>query len=127
MSPASYLTAPPRDAASILPSTQMTFVALAFLLVAVLGSAAVATVRGIRLWRALRDTSERAGDALERLSAAGAATETRAMGLQANSERLPPPPPPPPEAPPAFPPAPAPPPPPRAPLPPPRGGAPPPG
>src|SRR4051812_12445788 len=88
MSPASYLTAPPRDAASILPSTDMIFVALAFLLVAVLGSAAVATVRGIRLWRALHGASDRAGDAFERLSAAGAATETRAMGLQANSERL---------------------------------------
>src|SRR3954470_11674524 len=88
MSPASYLTAPPRDAASILPSTEMLFVALAFVLVAVLGSAAVATVRGIRLWRALRDTSERAGDALERLSAAGAAREPGGTGLQANSERL---------------------------------------
>src|SRR4051812_43973153 len=66
----------------------MIFVALTFLLVAVLGSAAVATVRGIRLWRTLNGTSERAGDAFEQLPAAGAATEERAMSLQGNSARL---------------------------------------
>jgi hypothetical protein len=66
----------------------MIFAALTFLLVAVLGSLAVAGVRAWRFWRTLQRASERTGGALERLAAQGAATEQRALGLTGNSERL---------------------------------------
>jgi hypothetical protein len=62
--------------------------ALAAMLVAVIGSTAVLVHRGLRLWRTFRGTSKRASDALERLAEASAVAERRANGLSANSERL---------------------------------------
>ena len=88
MSPASYLTAPPRVAASILPSRTVILLALAFLLVALLGSLAVAASRAWRLWKTFGRVSGRTGDALGALANKGAATEQRALGLSGNSERL---------------------------------------
>src|SRR2546423_12569686 len=101
MSPASYLTAPPRDAASIVApgcanrgfrSTirAVIWAALAFCIVAVAGSTAYAGTHAWRLWRTFRGTARAAGEAIDRVSASAAAAEEHAVSLSAGSERLPP-------------------------------------
>ena len=93
MSPASYLTAPPRDAAlsiagnlvaSIAAMTLLLWVLLSLVLLAILGGLAFLALRGLQLWRsfkvfgrALDDTTsaltrslERLGPSAERASAA---------------------------------------------------------
>ena len=86
MSPASYLTAPPRVAAIIVAPVVAFWIALAVLLLAVVGGIAYAVVRGIALWRQVKRTggtlgaeSARVADAtadiqehLDRASASGA-------------------------------------------------------
>ena len=86
MSPASYLTAPPRVAAIIVAPVVAFWIALAVLLLAVVGGIAYAVVRGIALWRQVKRTggtlgaeSARIADAtadiqehLDRASASGA-------------------------------------------------------
>jgi hypothetical protein len=54
MSPASYLTAPPRVAATIVAPVVAFWIALAVLLLAVVGGIAYAVVRGIALWRQVK-------------------------------------------------------------------------
>ena len=54
MSPASYLTAPPRVAAIIVAPVVAFWIALAMLLLAVVGGIAYAVVRGIALWRQVK-------------------------------------------------------------------------
>ena len=85
MSPASYLTAPPRVAAIIVAPVVAFWIALAVLLLAVVGGIAYAVVRGIALWRQVKRTggtlgaeSARVADAtadiqehLDRASASG--------------------------------------------------------
>src|SRR5579872_1549670 len=100
MSPASYLTAPPRVAARIVaPSAPnpalydgsvsvALWVSLAFLVVAVLGSAALAATRGWRLWRAFRATSKGVTDAVSAVTAAAGSAEQHAVALAGGSERL---------------------------------------
>jgi hypothetical protein len=66
----------------------MVLLALLVFLVATVGSVAYAARSAWRLWRTFKGTSGRLGDALGRVSAAGAATEQHAVGLSANSERL---------------------------------------
>ncbi|HEX3805450.1 MAG TPA: hypothetical protein VHV52_01605 [Gaiellaceae bacterium] len=60
----------------------------AFLVIAVLGSAAYAAVRGWRLWRTFRATARRAGDAIERVTTTAAKAEEHALSLTGNVERL---------------------------------------
>jgi hypothetical protein len=66
----------------------MIWIAVAFCLVAVLGSLAYATLRGLRLWRATRAASQRAADAIGAVTASAARAEERALGLTEKSERL---------------------------------------
>jgi hypothetical protein len=65
-----------------------TWLPAAFLVLAVLGSAACAAARGWRLWRTFRATARRAGDAIERVTATAAKAEEHALALSANVERL---------------------------------------
>ena len=123
MSPASYLTAPPRDAASIVaprwprsacrsvrkrfgkPETAhrrrgleqgdyhagvatAVWIALAFLLVAVISSLAFVGLRALSLWRAFRSFSRTAETALERVTRAAAAAEASSGSITAKQERL---------------------------------------
>jgi hypothetical protein len=60
----------------------------AFLVVAVLGSLAVAATRGWRLWKTVSGTMGRIGDAVEHVVAATATAEQRATSLTENTERL---------------------------------------
>ncbi len=62
--------------------------ALGFLIVSLIGSAAVTAVRGLRAWRTFRSVSRRTTDALETVAATGAAVERRAGALAAGSDRL---------------------------------------
>jgi len=64
------------------------FLALTFLIVAIVGSLAVAASRAWRLWKTFRGVSGRTADALGALADKGAATEQRALGLSGTSERL---------------------------------------
>ena len=66
----------------------MFWLALAFFLVAVLGSLAYAGLRAWRLWRTLRGTSRRAGEALDRVTASAAAAEAHATSLSGGTQRL---------------------------------------
>jgi hypothetical protein len=56
MSPASYLTAPPRVAATIVAPVMSFWIALAVLLVGVVAGIAYAVVRGIAMWRQIKRT-----------------------------------------------------------------------
>jgi hypothetical protein len=64
------------------------WIAVAFCVVAVVGSLAYAAVHAWRLWRAFRDTSRRAGDAVARVATAAAAAEQQARGATADVEKL---------------------------------------
>ena len=64
------------------------WIALVFLVVALVASAAVAVVRGLRLWRALRSFSAQAETALDTVMRETAEAEERSAGLTANQERL---------------------------------------
>jgi hypothetical protein len=93
MSPASYLTAPPRVAADHCTTVRLyhprvIWIALAFCLLAVIGSVAFASVRAWRLWRTVRATSTRATEAVGRVTASAAAAEQHAVSLTAGTERL---------------------------------------
>ena len=93
MSPASYLTAPPRVAAvncTRLISTiyGVIWVALAFCLLAVLGSIGYAATRAWRLWKTARAISGRAADAVGRVTTSAATAEQHAVSLTAGTERL---------------------------------------
>src|SRR5436305_4697593 len=101
MSPASYLTAPPRDAASIVAPqgprhTVVTMAAmplldwfsLLFLVLAFAGSITLAVVRALRTWRAFKGLSEAARAAAERVTRSAADAERHAVALADNGERL---------------------------------------
>src|SRR2546426_12476985 len=101
MSPASYLTAPPRDAASILAlsgrggtvvtmaaMSLLAWVSLLFLLLALLGPVTVAVVRGLRMWRAFRAFSDAASSALDAVMQTAAEAERHAGSLTERTERL---------------------------------------
>jgi hypothetical protein len=66
----------------------MLWLALAFCIVAVVGSVAYAAARAWRLWRAFRGTSRRASDALGRVTASAAEAERHATSLTGGTERL---------------------------------------
>ena len=102
MSPASYLTAPPRVAATIVAPVVAFWIALAVLLLAVVGGIAYAVVRGIALWRQVKRTggtlgaeSARVADAtadiqehLDRASASGASLGDASERLAASRAKL---------------------------------------
>jgi hypothetical protein len=99
MSPASYLTAPPRVATGMI-APLLSLVALALLvgLAAVVGSTAFAGMRAIAVWRDFRGFSHALGaelesfaDSLERLAAFQPHTErltTSFARMEASRERL---------------------------------------
>jgi hypothetical protein len=62
--------------------------ALAFCLIAVVGSIAYAAMRAWRLWRTVRATSTRATEAVGRVTTSAAAAEEHAVSLAAGTERL---------------------------------------
>jgi hypothetical protein len=66
----------------------MIWIAVAFCLLAVFGSLAHATLRGLRLWRTSKALSRRAAGMIAGVSASAARVEERAMGLSDRSERL---------------------------------------
>ena len=66
----------------------MIWIAVAFCLVAVLGSLGYAAFHGLRLWRAARAASRRAADAIGAVTATAARVEERALGLTEKSEGL---------------------------------------
>ena len=102
MSPASYLTAPPRVATTIVAPVVAFWIALAVLVVAVLGGIAYAVVRGLSLWRQVKRTggtfgaeSARIADAtadiqehLDRASASGASLGDASERLAASRAKL---------------------------------------
>jgi hypothetical protein len=101
MSPASYLTAPPRDAASIVaPPTRanpvvtmaamalLTWISLLLLLVALAGSITFAALRALRAWRAFRGFTGATSSALADVARTAAEVEEHALGLGQGSERM---------------------------------------
>ena len=72
MSPASYLTAPPRVAATIVAAVVGFWIALAVLLAGVVGGIAYAVVRGLSLWRQVKRTGGTLGAETARIADATA-------------------------------------------------------
>ena len=66
----------------------MIWVALAFCLLAVLGSIGYAATRAWRLWKTARAISGRAADAVGRVTTSAATAEQHAVSLTAGTERL---------------------------------------
>ena len=64
------------------------WIALAFLLLALIASLIYAGVRGLRLWRAFGSFSDEAGTALDSVTQLAAEAEERTAALTANQERL---------------------------------------
>src|SRR3954452_9814578 len=101
MSPASYLTAPPRDAASIVASPSVrnrrgyharvvtaAWIALIFLIVALAASFAHVVIHGLRLWRIFRSVGGAAESALSDVMRSADAAEAKAAALTGKSERI---------------------------------------
>ena len=100
MSPASYLTAPPRDAASIVaPGVRktvvtmrgmalLTWISLLFLVVAIVGSIAYAAARGLRAWRAFRRFSRTTSTAIGGVLETAAEAERHAVAFTEGTEKL---------------------------------------
>jgi hypothetical protein len=66
----------------------LTWFSLLFLVVAIIGSAAVAFVRGRTLWRTIRLVGGKLTESLEAVERSAASAETRAVALADGSERL---------------------------------------
>ena len=96
MSPASYLTAPPRDAAYIVALSRfgskvprmVFYLALLVLIVAVAGGIAFAVVRGVQLYRDVKRARGAMGAEFDRISANTAKIEHHAARAEAASGRL---------------------------------------
>ncbi|MCW2963476.1 MAG: hypothetical protein JWO17_728 [Actinomycetia bacterium] len=100
MSPASYLTAPPRDAASIVAlsvhktvvtmprMSLLTWVSLLFLVVAIVGSIAVAVSRGLHTWRTFRRFSKTTSAAIGEVLETAAEAERHAVAFTEGTEKL---------------------------------------
>src|SRR5262245_35676455 len=72
MSPASYLTAPPRVAATIVAPAMAFWIALAVLLVGIVGGIVYAVVRGLALWRQIKRANKTFVQEAARIAEAGA-------------------------------------------------------
>ena len=94
MSPASYLTAPPRVAGRNCTTVTMRemslliWICLRFLVVAVVGSVTVAVVRGLHAWRAVRGLTRAVSSAIDDVLRRGEAAEAHAVALTEKSTRL---------------------------------------
>ncbi|NUR75951.1 MAG: hypothetical protein HOQ28_06670 [Thermoleophilia bacterium] len=66
----------------------LTWISLAFLVVALGGSVTFAAVRGLRMWRAFRALSRAAGSALDDVGRTAGEAERHAVALSEGSERL---------------------------------------
>jgi hypothetical protein len=66
----------------------MIWIAVAFCLLAVIGSIGYAAIRAWRLWKTVRSTAGAATDAIGRVTSSAAATEERAVSLTAGTGRL---------------------------------------
>jgi hypothetical protein len=101
MSPASYLTAPPRDAAKIVAPPGhahtlvtmagmplLAWVSLVFLVLALVVTITVAVVRALRMWRTYRTFSDAFGPSLEHVQRTAAEAERHANALNAKTEQL---------------------------------------
>ena len=88
MSPASYLTAPPRVAATIVAPDVVFWIALAVLLVGVLGGIAYAVVRGLVLWRQLKRAKTSFSTEAARIAEATAEIQVQLDRASASSELL---------------------------------------
>ena len=99
MSPASYLTAPPRDAAYIVALSisavgpvsvrvMVLWISLAVLLVAVLAGIAYCVVRGFQLYRNAKRVGGTIGAEVERISAVTLEIERQNAAAAAAAERL---------------------------------------
>ncbi len=80
MSPASYLTAPPRVAATMVAPVVGFWISLAVLLGGIVGGLAYAVWRGLTLWRQLKRTKRALGVETARIADATA-------GIQAHLDR----------------------------------------
>jgi hypothetical protein len=100
MSPASYLTAPPRDAALIVAPSAcktlvtmrgmalLTWISLLFLVAAVVGSIAVAATRALRAWRTFRRFSRTTSAAIGGVLDTAAEAERHAVAFTEGTEKL---------------------------------------
>ena len=66
----------------------MFWLALAFFLVAIVGSTGWAATRAWRLWKTVRSTTKAASDAVGHVMTSAAAAEAHAVSLSAGTERL---------------------------------------
>jgi hypothetical protein len=80
MSPASYLTAPPRVAATMVAPVVAFWITLAVLLAGILGGLAYAVLRGFALWRNIKRTGRSFSAETARIAEASA-------GIQAHLDR----------------------------------------
>ena len=87
MSPASYLTAPPRVAATIVAPI-MFWICLAVLLVGVVAGIAYAVIRGLALWRQIKRTGATFGAETARISDASAQIQEHLDRASASSALL---------------------------------------
>jgi hypothetical protein len=87
MSPASYLTAPPRVAATIV-AHMVVWIALAFLLLGVVAGIAYVVIRGLLLWRQVKRTGGAFSAEAERISRVSAEIEVHLERAETSKERL---------------------------------------
>ena len=87
MSPASYLTAPPRVAATMV-APMVFWISLAVLLVGVVAGIAYAVVRGLAMWRQIKRTNGTFSAESARISEASAQIQEHLDRASASSARL---------------------------------------
>jgi hypothetical protein len=88
MSPASYLTAPPRVAATMVAPVVAFWIALAVLLVGILGGIAYAVLRGLALWRQVKRANRTFGAETARIAEASAEIQEHLDRASASSALL---------------------------------------
>ena len=87
MSPASYLTAPPRDAVTIVAPV-VVWIALALLAVGVVAGIVYAVVRGLALWREIKRTGSSFSAESERIAETSAQMQVHLDRASASGTRL---------------------------------------
>ena len=87
MSPASYLTAPPRVAATIVAPMAF-WISLAVLLVGIVAGIAYAVIRGLALWRQLKRTNRTFGAEAARIAEVSAGIQEHLDRASASSALL---------------------------------------
>ena len=87
MSPASYLTAPPRDAVTIVAPV-VVWIALALLAVGVVACIVYAVVRGLALWRMIKRTGSSFSAESDRIAETSAQMQVHLDRASASGARL---------------------------------------